>query len=170
MGLSDKTIRSYLDILSSTFMLRQLQPWHENIGKRQVKSPKVYFRDSGILHFLLNIPDNHTLWGHPSAGASWEGFALEQVLQAINPTQAFFWATHNNAELDLFFMHRGKRYGIEFKLKEAPEITKSMRIAINDLKLEHLWIVYPGTAAYLVEDKISVCPISKITAIKTGIG
>jgi len=170
MGISDKTIRSYLDILSSTFMLRQLQPWHENIGKRQVKSPKVYFRDSGLLHFLLNISDNHTLWGHPSVGASWEGFALEEVLKSINPTQVFFWATHNNAELDLFFMHKGKRYGIEFKLKEDPEITKSMRIAINDLNLEHLWIVYPGTDAYPVEKKISVCPISNIAAIKAGIG
>lgn len=168
LGVSDKTVRSYLDILTSTFMIRQLQPWHENIGKRQVKSPKIYFRDSGLLHFLLNIPDAHTLWGHPAVGASWEGFALEETLRLIHPTEAFFWATHNKAELDLFFSSDGKRYGVEFKLNEAPAITPSIHIAVRDLGLSHLWIVYPGKQDYPVDDKISVCSIYHLATIKAA--
>jgi predicted AAA+ superfamily ATPase len=104
MGLSDKTIRSYLDILTGTFMVRQLQPWFENLGKRQVKSPKVYFRDSGLLHSLLGITDETSLLGHPKSGASWEGYALEQVLQALRPAQAYFWGTYSGPELDLLFL------------------------------------------------------------------
>ncbi|HQK89469.1 MAG TPA: ATP-binding protein, partial [Acidobacteriota bacterium] len=111
MGLSDKTVRSYLDILAGTFMIRQLLPWHANLAKRQVKAPKVYFRDSGLLHALLTIPDRHALLGHPKLGASWEGFALEQVLRAVPGAAAFFWATHAGAELDLLLMHGGRRFG-----------------------------------------------------------
>lgn len=166
MGLSDKTMRSYLDILTGTFMIRQLQPWHENIGKRQVKAPKIYFRDSGILHKLLSLPDYHTLLGHPRIGASWEGFALEQTLLTVKPAQAFFWSTYSGAELDLFFLHKGHRYGVEFKYNEAPAVTKSMRTAMETLNLDHLWIIYPGQQSYPVYDKISVLPVRDLPAIR----
>lgn len=166
MGLSDKTVRSYLDILSGTFMLRQLQPWYENTAKRQVKSPKIYIRDSGILHGLLNLPDMHTLYSHPQIGASWEGFAIEQILNLLRPAQAYFWATHNGAEIDLFFIDHGKRFGFEIKFNESPVITKSMRIALNDLQLDHLWVIYPGQHAYPVDEKITVMPISEIFNLK----
>jgi hypothetical protein len=165
LGLSDKTIRSYLDILSGTFMVRQLQPWHENISKRQVKAPKIYFRDSGVHHTLLDVPDLHALMGHPRLGASWEGFALEQVIQLVNPSEAYFWATHSGAEVDLFFIRGGKRYGVEFKFSEAPKISKSMRIAQADLSLDHLWIVYPGKESYPVDEKISVIPLGQIESM-----
>jgi predicted AAA+ superfamily ATPase len=156
MGLSDKTIRSYLDILIGTFMIRQLQPWYENISKRQVKAPKIYFRDSGLLHSLLDIPDYHHLIGHPRLGASWEGFALEQILRIAKPIEPYFWATHGGAEIDLFFLKNGKRYGVEFKFNEAPRISRSMRIALEDLSLSHLYVVYPGKVSYPVAENISV--------------
>jgi len=159
MGLSDKTVRSYLDILTGTFMIRQLQPWFENIGKRQVKAPKIYFRDSGLLHALLGLSERHGLLAHPRVGASWEGFAIEQILRAVQPPEAFFWATHTGAELDLFFLHRGRRYGVEAKFNEAPAVTKSMRIALRDLSLDHLWVVYPGKSSYPVDEKITVWPL-----------
>lgn len=164
MGLSDKTIRSYLDILTGTFMVRQLHPWHENIRKRQVKAPKTYLRDSGLLHALLDLPALDTLLGHPRVGASWEGFALEQFLLAVRPSQAFFWATHSGAEIDLFFLYAGKRYGAEFKFNEAPKITKSMRTALEDLSLDHLWVIYPGEYVYSVHEKITVCPLRDVTS------
>ncbi|HAO21693.1 MAG TPA: hypothetical protein DCQ37_15235 [Desulfobacteraceae bacterium] len=169
MGLSDKTMRSWLDILTGTFMIRQLQPWYENIGKRQVKSPKIYFCDSGLLHSLMSVKDIDTLMSHPKVGASWEGFAYEQILRIIKPSEAYFWATHNSAELDIFFLHGGKRYGVEIKFNEAPKITKSMRTALHDLNLNHLWIVYPGDQAYPVDEKISVMPIRDISLIKDSI-
>jgi len=162
MGLSDKTVRTYLDILTGTFMVHQLQPWYENIGKRQVKSPKVYLRDTGLLHTLLSIFDLQTLWGHPRVGASWEGFALNQFLQIFSPTQQFFWSTYSGAELDLFFMHRGRRYGVEFKFSEAPRVTRSMRIALDDLQLDRLWIIYPGEHQYPVDEKLRVWPLQQI--------
>ncbi len=162
MGLSDKTVRFYLDILTGTFMVRQLQPWHVNIGKRQVKAPKVYICDSGILHSLFSLPDFHTLSGHPQVGASWEGFAIEQILRATGIAEAFFWATHNGAELDLFFLYRGRSYGVEVKFNEAPKITRSMRIALEDLALDHLWIIYPGKHTYPVHEKITVLPLRDV--------
>lgn len=166
MGLSDKTVRGYLDILTETFMIRQLQPWHENIGKRQVKSPKVYFRDSGILHSLLNLSDFHALTGHPGVGASWEGFALEQTLHVLKPPQAFFWATHSGVEIDLVFLHRGHRYGVEFKFSEAPQITKSMRMALEALKLHHLWIIHPGKHSYPIDKRISALPLMNVGTLE----
>lgn len=162
MGLTDKTVRSYLDILTGTYMVRQLQPWIANLGKRQVKSPKVYFRDSGLLHSLLEITDSHSLFGHPKVGASWEGFVIEQVLQFVRPNQAYFWATHNGAEIDLLFSDQGKNYGVEVKLNEAPKITASMHTTLTELKLEHLWIIYPGKEVYSAHEQISVLPISQI--------
>jgi predicted AAA+ superfamily ATPase len=162
MGLSDKTVRSYLDILSGTFMVRQLQPWFENIGKRQVKSPKIFLRDSGLLHSLLDIPTWHSLLGHPKIGASWEGFLIEQVLQVFQPFQAYFWATHSGSEIDLVFSNQGNKFGVEVKFSEAPKITKSMQTALTDLALDHLWIVYPGKESYPVADSISVCSVLDI--------
>jgi uncharacterized protein len=167
MGLTSKTVRSYLDILTGTFMVHQLQPWHENIAKRQVKSPKIYLRDSGIFHALLNIVDMHSLWGHPRIGASWEGFALGQFMQIVCPSQVYFWSTHSGAELDLLFFFQGRRFGVEFKFSEAPKITTSMHIALNDLNLEQLWIICPGPHHYPVEKKISVWPIRKIAELAT---
>ena len=159
MGLSDKTVRSYLDILTSTFMLRQLQPWHINISKRQVKSPKVYFRDPGLLHYLLDLPNMHSLLAHPQIGSSWEGFLLEQVLQVVKPNQAYFWAMYSGAELDLFFIHQGRHFGIEITFNESPRITRSMRTARDDLGLDHLWLIYPGEHRYPVDDRITVYPL-----------
>jgi uncharacterized protein len=162
MSLTDKTVRSYLDILTATFMVRQLQPWHENLGKRQVKAPKIYLRDSGLLHTLLNLPDRHSLLGHPRLGASWEGFALEQTLRILRPTEAYFWSTHSGAELDLFFLHRGRRLGIDFKFSEAPRVTKSLHSALEALQLDHLWLVYPGSHDYPVNEHITVYPLKHL--------
>lgn len=169
MGLSDKTVRSYLDILTGTFMIRQLQPWFENLGKRQVKSPKVYLRDTGLLHSLLNISDWHSLLGHPKIGASWEGFVIEQILRIIYPSQAYFWATHSGAEIDLIFPYKGRKFGVEVEFNEAPKISASMRSACNDLSLDHLWIVYPGKESYPVTDKISVCSLFNIDQLQNNL-
>lgn len=165
MGLADKTVRAYLDILTGTFMVRQLQPWYANIGKRQVKSPKIYLCDSGLLHSLLDLPDQHSLLAHPRVGASWEGFALEQVLLAVSPSQAYFWATHSGAELDLFFTRRGRRFGVEAKFNEAPSVTPSMRSAVTDLDLDHLWIVHPGPHSYPVSNTISALALCDIAGL-----
>lgn len=165
MGLSDKTVRSYLDILTGTFMVRQLQPWYANVRKRQVKTPKIYLRDSGLLHSLLSLPDLPSLLSHPRLGASWEGFALEQVLHALKPAETFFWATHSGAELDVLFVFRGKRYGIELKFNEAPQVTKSMHVALHDLDLEHLWVIYPGQHAYPAHARITVWPLHEVAAL-----
>ncbi len=165
MALSDKTVRSYLDILTGTFMVRQLQPWFENIGKRQVKAPKIYLRDSGMLHALLALQDHGSLLSHPRVGASWEGFAIEQLLRSLPVTEAFFWATHTGAELDLLFVHHGKRYGVEVKFAEAPGVTKSMRMALQDVRLEHLWIVYPGGEAYPLDERITAWPLNRVAAL-----
>jgi hypothetical protein len=170
MGLSDKTVRSYLDILTGTFMIRQLQPWHENIGKRQVKAPKIYLRDSGLLHSLLSLTNLHGLFGHPQVGASWEGFAVEQVLSAVRPSEAYFWATHGAAEIDLLFSHRGRRYGFEAKFTEAPGLTKSMQIGIEALKLNHLWVIYPGQHIYPMDKKITALPIKDASALVDQMG
>jgi uncharacterized protein len=121
LSLSDKTVRAYLDILTGALMVRQLQPWHENISKRQVKAPKIYLRDAGLLHALLTLSDLNSLLAHPSVGASWEGFVLEQVLQLIRPAEAYFWSVHSGAEVDLFFLYQGRRYGVEVKFSEAPQ-------------------------------------------------
>jgi predicted AAA+ superfamily ATPase len=165
MGLSDKTVRGYLDILTGTYMVRQLQPWHENLKKRQVKTPKIFLRDSGLLHSLLNIPGMTELWGHPRLGASWEGFTLEQVLSVLRTQEAYFWATQGGAELDLLFFSGGKRFGVECKFNEAPKVTKSMHSALNDLSLDHLWVIYPGTVSYPAHEKITMLPLSEIARL-----
>jgi predicted AAA+ superfamily ATPase len=160
LGLSEKTTRAHLDLLTGAFVLRQLPPWFENLGKRQYKAPKVYVRDSGLLHALLSMETMLELAGHPKYGASWEGFALEQVLNVAGTRQAFFWGTHSGAELDLLLMRAGKRYGIEFKCADAPGMTKSLRIALQDLKLERAWIVYPGAESYPVHEQVRVCSLA----------
>ncbi|MCP4295149.1 MAG: ATP-binding protein [Proteobacteria bacterium] len=165
MGLSDKTVRSYLDILTGTYMIRQLQPWYENISKRQVKAPKIYFRDSGLLHQLLGLSTKNSLYGHPQVGASWEGFVIEQISQTLPETEWFFWSTYSGAEVDLFFQYQGRRYGIEIKFNEAPKKTRSMQNVLEELRLEHLWVVYPGNHVYPLQTRITALPFRKISTL-----
>jgi hypothetical protein len=162
LGVNESTVRRHLDWLTQTFMVRQLQPWFENLGKRQVKSPKIYFRDTGLLHALLGIADAAALAAHPKSGASWEAFALEQVLQIAGPDEAWFWATHAGAEVDLLVVKDGRRVGIEFKRTDAPRLTPSMRIALRDLRLDALYAVYPGERRYLLSDGIEAVPLSAL--------
>ena len=159
MGVSATTTRRYLDLLTHTFMIRQLQPWHENLGKRQVKAPKIYFRDSGLFHTLAHIKSEGDLLTHPKIGASWEGYAIEEALRHYQPDQEYFWATHNGAELDLMIFKDGKRIGIECKRRDAPKLTTSMKIAMDDLKLDELLVIYPGRKAYPLGDSIQVLPL-----------
>jgi len=159
---SESTVRRYLDLLTGVFMLRQLPPWFENLGKRQVKAPKVYVRDSGLLHLLLGIETRHDLEHHPKIGASWEGYAVEEVLKALNPDQAYYWATHQGAEIDLVLFKRGKRIGVECKRMDAPTLTPSMRIALKDLKLDHMIVVYPGEKRYALGDRVEVVPLREL--------
>lgn len=162
MAVSESTVRRYLDLLEGVFMLRQLQPWHENLKKRQVKSPKLYFRDSGLLHQLLGIRSDNDLQLHPRLGASWEGYVLEEVLKAQQPEQAWFWATHAGAELDLLMMKQGKRIGVEIKRMDAPRLTPSMKIATEDLRLDELLVVYPGERRYVLGEGVEVVPFKEL--------
>lgn len=154
LGISHTTSRQYLDLLSGTFVLRQLAPWFQNMGKRVVKSPKIYVRDSGLLHSLLRLANFKELQEHPKLGASWEGFILEQILSYTGDRDAFFWATHAGAELDLVLVRGGKRWGFEIKYADAPRLTKSMRIAMHDLALKRLWLVYPGKESYPLDKNV----------------
>ncbi len=155
LGSSEPTARRYLDILSGTYVVRQLTPWFENLKKRQVKSPKIYIRDSGILHALLGVANPEGLQSHPKLGASWEGFCLEQILSLSGDRAAYFWATHSGAELDLLLFHEGRRLGVEFKFSEQPATTKSMRVAQKDLSLDHLYVVHPGEHDYPLDESIT---------------
>lgn len=166
MGVSEHTVRAYLDLLTQTFMVRQLQPWHENLGKRQVKAPKVYFRDSGLLHQLAGIRNREDLLHHPKLGASWEGFALEQTLRRLDVPAAYFWATHAGAELDLMVETARGRIGFEFKWGDAPRASRSMRVAIESLRLERLYVVHPGRDRYEIDDRIEVVPLD--AAVESG--
>ena len=148
MQVAHTTVKRYLDLLSGALLLRQLPPWFANVGKRVVKAPKVYIRDSGLAHTLLGLGRMTDLEGHPKLGASWEGYALENVLAWCGDQHAYFWATHGGAELDLCLMGGVQRVGIEFKYTSAPSITKSMRIAMADLNLHHLYVVYPGRDSF----------------------
>ena len=162
LGVSEPTVRRYLDLLSGLFMVRQLAPWHENLKKRQVKAPKVYLHDSGLLHQLLGIRTEKELLTHPKCEASWEGYAIGEVLKIANPDEAYFWATHQGAEIDLLLVRNGKRCGLEVKRQDAPRLTPSMRIALGDLRLEHLIVLYPGTRRYTLADRVSVVPLAEI--------
>ena len=159
LAVSESTVRRYLDLMSGVFMLRQLPPWFENLGKRQVKAPKVYVRDSGLLHSLLSIASRRDLERHPKVGASWEGYAVEEVLKALRPDETYYWATHNGAELDLLLFKRGRRIGVECKRADAPTLTPSMRIALSDLKLDELLVVYPGDKRYSLGTNVRVVPL-----------
>lgn len=165
LGSAEPTARRYLDILSGTYVVRQLTPWFENLKKRQVKSPKIYVRDAGILHALLGIASPEGLQAHPKLGASWEGFCLEQILSLTGDRAAYFWATHSGAELDLLLFHQGQRLGFEFKFSEQPATTKSMRIAQQDLSLDHLYIVHPGERDYPLDESITATPLAHLLQI-----
>ena len=165
MGTSELTARRYLDILNGAYMLRVLTPWHENLKKRQVKSPKIYVRDSGLFHALLELHSFDALSGHPKLGSSFEGFAIEQLLSGLDTRSASFWATHGGAELDLLVTIAGKRYGFECTYGDAPGTTRAMRVAIEDLQLARLWILYPGHEAYELDKTISVIPVKQIPAL-----
>lgn len=162
LGANERTARRYLDILAGAFMVRVLPPWFENLKKRQVRAPKVYVRDTGLLHTLLGLAREDELAGHPKVGASFEGFAIEQLLAALGTGDACFWATHGGAEIDLLVTRGGKRYGFECKLADAPGTTRSMRVAIADLGLDHLWVVCPGDEAYALDERISVLPVANV--------
>jgi predicted AAA+ superfamily ATPase len=162
LAVNESTVRRYLDLMTGVFMARQLPPWFENLGKRQVKGPKVYVRDTGLLHALLGITNQRDLENHPKVGASWEGYAVEEVLKALQPDEAYFWATHNGAEIDLLLFKNGRRIGIECKRADAPVLTPSMRIALADLKLDKLFVVYPGEKRYALDGKVEVVPLAQL--------
>ena len=164
LGLSQPTVRHYLDLLTSVFMVRQLPPWHENLAKRQVKAPKVYIRDTGLLHALLGIRSEQNLQRHPKLGASWEGYAIEEALKLVEPDDSYFWATHGGAELDLLIFKNGRRYGIEVKHQDAPTLTASMRTALADLQLDHLTVLYPGSRDYALAERVTVMPLASLAA------
>ncbi len=161
LAVNESTVRRYLDLMTGVFMVRQLPPWFENLGKRQVKAPKVYVRDSGLLHALLGIGSRRDLEHHPKVGASWEGYAVEEVLKALRPDEAYYWATHQGAEIDLVLFKHGRRIGVECKRMDAPVLTPSMRIALADLKLDELHVVYPGERRYPLSDKVAVVPLAE---------
>lgn len=164
LGVSEPTVRRYLDVLAGLFMVRQLPPWHANLAKRQVKAPKIYVRDSGLLHALLGIRTDRDLFAHPKCGASWEGYAIEEVLKVVRPDEAYFWGTHQGAELDLLLLKDGRRIGFEAKRADAPTLTPSMRIALKDLGLERLLVLYPGSVSYALADRVMVVPLRVLAA------
>ena len=163
MGVSHQTSRNYLDALEQTFMVRRLLPWYVNVGKRLVKSPKIYFRDSGLFHTLQGIDSEVALLSHPKVGASWEGFAVEQILSTILTDDAYFYSVHGGSELDIYLPNR--RIGFEIKRQDAPRLTRSMQIVIEDLKLEELLIVYPGKRIYLISDRVRAVPLSEVADV-----
>lgn len=159
LGVNESSARRYLDLLEGVFMVRQLRPWHQNLKKRQVKSPKVYFRDSGLLHQLLGIRNLLDILSHPKSGASWEGYVIEEVIKLLQPDEAYFWATHGGAELDLLLFMDGTRLGIEVKRVDAPRLTPSMRVALEDLALDRLVVLYPGERRYPLTERVEAVPL-----------
>lgn len=166
LAVNEATVRRYLDLMTGLFMVRQLPPWFENLGKRQVRAPKIYVRDSGLLHALLGIGSARDLENHPKVGASWEGYAIEEVLKALRPDDAYYWATHNGAEVDLVLFKKGRRIGVECKRVDAPTLTPSMRIAMADLKLDELHIVYPGEKRYSLMKNVEAVPLAELVGAK----
>lgn len=162
LNVTPATCRRYLDLLSDALMVRKLQPWFVNLKKRQVKAPKVYVRDSGLLHQLLGIGTEKELVTHPKVGASWEGFAIEQVLLSEAHDEACFWGTHQGAEIDLLLRRGDRLYGVECKRKDAPKLTRSIRIALEDLRLERVAVVYPGSRRYPLGEKVEAVPLSSL--------
>ena len=166
MAVNESTVRRYLDLLTGVLMVRQLPPWFENLGKRQVRAPKIYLRDSGLLHALLGVTNQRDLEHHPKVGASWEGYAVEEVLKALQPDEAYYWATYSGAEIDLVLFKRGRRIGVECKRADAPTLTPSMRIAMTDLKLDELFVVYPGDKRYSLAAKVDAVPLAQLVNAK----
>ena len=166
-GISDHTVRRYLEILSGTFMIRLLSPWHANVGKRLVKAPKLYIRDSGLFHALHTISTTEQLESHPKLGASWEGFAMEQAIRLMGAVSPYFWRTHTGAELDLVWQSGGALWGMEFKYRDAPRMTKSLRAVLRDLRLQHVWIVYPGPDRYQLDETVTVLPVADLVDVAT---
>jgi hypothetical protein len=162
LGEAHTTVKRHLDILTGALVARQLQPWFQNLGKRFIKSPKVYVRDSGLLHALLGVEDFHALERHPKLGASWEGFALEEILRLTGDRDAWFWATQGVSEIDLLVRWHGRLVGFEMKHADAPTLTNSIRVAIQDLKLERVFVVYPGQKAYALADNVEVIPLPAV--------
>ncbi len=162
LGISFMTAKRYVDILTNAFMVRQLQPWFENISKRQIKSPKIFIRDSGIFHYLINVKTKDELLGHPKLGASWEGFVTEQIINICGERKCYYWRTRAGAELDLLYLHGLKKIGFEMKCADSVNITKSMRIATNDLNLAHLYVIYPGNDSYRIDEDITAISISDL--------
>jgi predicted AAA+ superfamily ATPase len=162
LAVSESTVRRYLDLMTGVFMLRQLPPWFENLGKRQVKAPKVFVRDSGLLHALLGIGTRRDLESHPKVGASWEGYAVEEIFKAARPDEDYYWATHQGAELDLLLFKGGRRIGVECKRTAAPTLTRSMQIALEDLKLDRLLVAYPGDRRYPLAERVEAVPLGEL--------
>lgn len=163
LGVSESTTRRYLDLLTDAFMMRQLQPFHANLKKRQVKSPKIYVRDSGLLHQLLGIDSMKSLYSHPKIGASWEGFIIENVLMREHYDEVFFWATHQGAEIDLILRQGNALYGVECKRADAPRLTPSIRIALDDLKLKHVFVIYPGMQRFPLARQVEAVPLHALS-------
>lgn len=159
LGIGETSVRRYLDLLEGVYMVRQLRPWHENLKKRQVKAPKVYIRDSGLLHQLLGIRTLPELLSHPKCGASWEGYVIEEIISTMQPDEVYFWATHAGAELDLLLFKDGRRYGVEIKRADAPRMTPSIRTAMEDLRLDRLAVIYPGGRRYSLAERVEVVPL-----------
>ncbi len=170
LGVSAPTARRYLDILSGAFMVRQIQPWHANIKKRQVKSPRIYLRDSGLLHTLLSLQTMPDVLSHPKVGASWEGFVIEEILASVQSRDFYFWSTYSGAELDGLLFRRGRAVGFEIKRTDAPTRTKSMVSAIQELDLEHLYVVYPGKQSYRVDNRITALSVRDLDGVLAGEG
>lgn len=170
LAVSEGSIRRYLDLLQDLFMVRVLQPWYANLAKRQVKSPKVYIRDTGLLHALLGIRTAQELLLHPRSGASWEGFVIEEVIKAVQPDEVYFWGTHSGAELDLLMIKDGKKLGVECKRVDAPRLTPSMQTAMQDLELSTLWVIYPGAKPYTLAENIQVVPLTSLAGAWDGGG
>ncbi len=164
MGVNESTTRRYLDLFTDALMIRQLQPWHANLRKRQVRSPKVFVRDSGLLHQLLGIDSAKALASHPKIGASWEGFVIEQILALEPHDEAAFWATHQGAEMDLLLRRGDRLLGVECKRSDAPRMTPSIRIALEDLGLERVAVVYPGDTRYAIADRVEAVPLAALTS------
>jgi len=162
LSVGETTARRYIDLLQDLFMVRLLQPWYANLGKRQVKTPKVYIRDTGLLHYLSGIRTEQELLLHPRSGASWEGFVIEEIIKATVPDEVYFWATHSGAELDLLLIKNGKRIGVECKRIDAPQLTPSMRTALADLNLSKLLVIYPGPHTYPLAENIHATPLAQL--------
>jgi predicted AAA+ superfamily ATPase len=163
-GVADTTVRNYLDLLTSALVVRQLPPWHENISKRQVKAPKVYVADSGVLHTLLHLRTMTDLEGHPKVGASWEGFVLGQIIRRlkVRAEECFFWATHGGAELDLLVIRGKMKLGFEIKRTSSPRITASMRSALSTLKLKQLDVIHAGMQTYYMDKNVRAVALSRL--------